>query len=991
MKLPRSSQSGVALVITLFFLVIVTVVVVAFLDTARMDRTVASSHLERMRATTFAQSGVESVVATLQRETGDPPYKTNDANYVPRNWISQPGAIVATDSAVPNSTKLAKIVPLSSGQPTGPYLDGTNIDFDLRPTDLNIETLVDQSPATHLLTEQTDPATGKLVAMKVRWVYVRQDGTLELDASGVPIEPPVVAGNTPNPMFTNTANPIVGRYAYWADDESAKVNYNLAWTRNNTNTFPAGHPTKVNLEALPGFTSAIAGSLHNLITTDGYLSILRFYNSPFDARQRNDSTTRAALDSNKFNLTHFNNDPDTTYYGRSRMMLTAQLSNAVLRDAKGVPIPDPATPGKYLTRPFLDILKNPTNSTTLYIDPGIAGTTSTAGNVDAAKLNTVVKDLVKNYLQRTDWPMVDGTGHSIQEKYYSAYNDPARTLRLAQLALNIIDYTRSAESKLFVAQPIRAKWLPANSSFDASTFTPDFINQSIQGTDDTFKGLTRQLHITELGMWVSDTAETAATVAVQNISTANIGRYHTYVFVEVYLPTNYGNDTLDLMKTDGKKWTLYVGEMSTNLYYLADGTGPASTEYTVTVPRGAKASPTFIWEAKDEAAPDVALPSSKTKMAAGEYRTFAMEVWRTKSKTDAPNATLRSAITVTGGPRIDVAPLSTPLSYSVSASAAFETQIPSFETADPRVNGLTKDWIKVPKGSFGAVNSTWLASLTPISVTPPQDLDTSGQISTASMRMPYPYGNSNNLTGRVRSSGELGLIHTGIEGSNSAPKPGVSWRSLRLQPSPATQLTSVVPDWAFMDLFTVPADVPIAAAGLFAPHSSSTGGRVNINAKPGAFDFNRIDPLTAVFYGARKNSTDPNAVLTLPEAQTIAQNVYNHTLAASGKNYPAILTNEPKVYESPGEIVEISGVADQGESGEELVREIANLVTARGNVFSIYTVGQALKQTPAGKLLITAEQRQQAMVERYLVGKGTADPKDDEIHVRTIYSRNLIQ
>jgi hypothetical protein len=55
----------------------------------------------------------------------------------------------------------------------------------------------------------------------------------------------------------------------------------------------------------------------------------------------------------------------------------------------------------------------------------------------------------------------------------------------------------------------------------------------------------------------------------------------------------------------------------------------------------------------------------------------------------------------------------------------------------------------------------------------------------------------------------------------------------------------------------------------------------------------------------------------------------------------------------------------------------------------VYTVGQALKQTPVGKLVVTGEQRQHAVLERYLVGKGTSTPLDDSVALRTIYLRNL--
>jgi len=52
-------------------------------------------------------------------------------------------------------------------------------------------------------------------------------------------------------------------------------------------------------------------------------------------------------------------------------------------------------------------------------------------------------------------------------------------------------------------------------------------------------------------------------------------------------------------------------------------------------------------------------------------------------------------------------------------------------------------------------------------------------------------------------------------------------------------------------------------------------------------------------------------------------------------------------------------------------------------------VGQALKQTPNGKLVITGEQRQEAMIERYQINKGTSLLDDDSIGLRTVYFRNL--
>ena len=142
----------------------------------------------------------------------------------------------------------------------------------------------------------------------------------------------------------------------------------------------------------------------------------------------------------------------------------------------------------------------------------------------------------------------------------------------------------------------------------------------------------------------------------------------------------------------------------------------------------------------------------------------------------------------------------------------------------------------------------------------------------------------------------------------------------------------------------------------------------------------RVDPLAAVLYKSRKNSLDASETVTEGEARALARNIYERTLAKNGKPYGS---QSFPCYESPGEVAEIKGVADGGEESEELIREIANLITARGNTFAVYSIGQALQQTPAGRIIVTAEQRQHVLLERY-----TDD--DGEIRLGTVYFRNLI-
>lgn len=979
------SRRGAALIITLAFIVIISALVIGLTETLRTERSAVRSHLERQRATALAQQGADLVLARLNQYTVEPPRVTGETDEEldkrARHWISQPGRLLTADPdpKVNDPKRIALEVPLTSGLPSEPLLDRKPDLADYFPANLNQALLLD--PNTHLITEELagdnadETGTKKTVEMPVRWVYVRRDGQM--------VRKPGTDIWDDMPLLTDRDNPIVGRFAFWADDETTKVNYNLAWTRDlNLNKQGPGHPTRLDLRALPGFDDATANELHQMITPDGYVTIKRLFNSPFDARFAASDKLQAALNLNRFNLTHFNHEPDTTYYNRSRMVLTTQISNAVLRDTQGNVLKDGA--GRPLTRPFLDILKRSSANDLSYLDPGFTiNPGSGTPRIDGAKLSKVIDELVDHYLKKSDWPIVEGTGHSLQEKYYSNYTGAAREQRLAQIALNIIDYVRSAESEQLIVEPIRGL-------YKSEKFVGDFDDGTLRGKEDTFKGLTRGPMITEMGMWVSEKPETQGN---------NKGRYRSLAFVEVHLPSNYGLESIDLLSTNGKKWHLYFKEHGNAQYKKQSGAAGVENPVEFRQSVGdASNSPVFIWDALGD--------KSKSVMKAGEYRTLAIETWRDKSIKDDPVVTFRAAFTLAGGARIDVAPLGDPptsenpnstprpLLYTLQTEITDPLSVASYETDDPRVNGLAVDWKLTPANTFSRVNSRYSVGKDPSNISPQQDVDEDGKVSNASMRMPFPRGTTQNPTGRVRSSGELGLVHTGIEGSSVAPKGGVSWRTLRLQPS--SQATTVVPDWAFMDLFTPPVDVPVNAGRVFAPHSTTAGGRVNMNAKPepftrGEYELLRETPLVAVLQNCRKDSRNPNDVISAAEAKTIARNIYLRKLAPgkgalpAGKQYGA--KDQFECYETPGEVAEIEGVGDRGEAGEELMREIANLITARGNTFAVYSIGQSLVQTKNGRLVVTGEQRQHVLVERYTERDSNGHEK---VRLGTVYFKNLI-
>lgn len=907
-------QRGSAVVIVLAFLLLITVLAVGLMETIRTEHVSADSHLEGLQAEFYAQAAVDRVVGALQMQTA-PQQSGTDMVY---NWISQPGQLVVSSSSA--NGQLSGTVELSSGAADTALL--TDARTYLRPPNLNVSTFRDST--SYLITEHTD-TSGNVAQMPVAWLYVRKDGTLDTASA---------------PVLTNTANPIVGRYAYWTDDESSKINLNLAWGRTG-NTSPLGDPSLIDLTALKpvgfgagasAFTQPWADTLHQYITPP------RFYNSPEDVRviSGTNQTFAKALETYKFETTHYNSDPDTTFFNEKRIVLTTQLAHVPVT-ASG-------------TAPFLDILATPNS------DPGAMS------SIDATKLNTVLNMLIApgtGYLTRTDWPMAPGS--SFQQKYYSGIPN-----RLTQLALNIIDYVRSKESTLPVIDPLRVELNNAglsNQSFSIATATDA----------NGYFGTARVPCITEIGLYVPP--------ACASVSDSN---YYPIVKVEVYSPANYNIPSVDLSKYTLNTIICKPGspDYSTQEECLLTSSEVSTTNLTP----GNYAVITHVFGSR------TSINSTTTAGSAFGDRTALIGTGTLK---------IRVAITPPGRSRADIAPLNTSTAELIPlvidtpkpSTSANWGKITSVEVDDPRVNKCANDWKVHSSGNtFGAAPGNPPSTLgLSGTFSPQQDTDASGHISKASFYMPPPKGSTgtlndtaavDNTQGVVTSVGELGFIHTGVQSAvNDTVTSGVPWRTLRLQPNSGAN--GVVPDWALMDLFTVPVvSSTDSREALSHPNNTSYGGRVNINSHLRPFDaapynMQRILPLAAVFQGCAYDSGVSDA-LTSASAQAIATAIVTGSVAASGTLY-----NFPNGYYSPGEIAEIAGVADKGESSEELVRQVSNLITARGNIFTIYSVGEAVKQTPDGRLVTVGQRRLQSMIERYV------DPATGDVRFRTIYYRNL--
>lgn len=272
--------SGVALILVLCVLVLLSALIVGFFSTIRNERVLSKNYEITSETRQLADSAVNIVMAQIQDATTQSGL----------TWTSQPGMVrtFGTDSKQVRAYKL-----YSSGQMT---VDGAfnaqasrkleiPDDWQTRKgefIDLNAPVMkrypiIDPSAANLVEPHGFQPDDRDGVAMPVRWIYVLSDGTL----AGATY----LASGSVSVNGAKRDNPITGRIAFWTDDETCKVDINTAsegvfWDTPRTQTaedqllssnqpvqyefqrFP-GHPATVCLSSIfPGLVDS-SSTLHN--------------------------------------------------------------------------------------------------------------------------------------------------------------------------------------------------------------------------------------------------------------------------------------------------------------------------------------------------------------------------------------------------------------------------------------------------------------------------------------------------------------------------------------------------------------------------------------------------------------------------------------------------------------------------------------------------------------------------------------------------------
>lgn len=697
-------------------------------------------------------------------------------------------------------------------------------------------------------------------AMYLNWVWMRKDGTR-------------IVQQTPPPYDVN--NPLVARYAFWVDDEATKVNLNTARRRMDN-----GHvPAQIDISAVNEQITESDADLIFGATKQRPLQSVR------EVTRMVDDPVAEAVSQSRLAFTHFNRSSNLNPWGEPKIILTTQAAN-LPESIRNLP---EAEREKY----FIDVLTNSNGS----VDPGFNSSLS------FPKLTRFLNRLNES-LTRRDWPLKDGLSYHDKFKSYA----PESEKRITQLALDIVQYVRAAESSSQLTALIRGYWSGAN-----------FVAASTQ--ESQFVSMGRAPLITEVTIWVSGTAVNAD------------GSYNAQLRFELYSPPNYNLGELDLSQL--------------RLTFQATGKSIFSNQsfegYTMTpsvLPEGGYAvitTPVFplrqIPNADNPDASPYILDSTEISnrlwlRLVVQYRNAA-NAFDIIEQAPAGN---RDAVTLFSG-----------IEFRTSRPAANVPALGetgSSEVDDPRLNKTTSAWVRRSSAnSFGESNSIW--KLSPAAEDGlPQDKDGTGY-SDYSLMFPPLKGLPGNLLGRVSSIGELGRVVSGIETSGVYFRKAVPWRTLRLQPTSTSDTT--LPDWMLLELFAVPVVPDPGKEEIYFTGKNLIAGRLNINTAMKPFEgLSKGETLGALF-----GDRDHPAI----------QNLLTFSRASGGRIFGG-----DDFLALPGEVAEIRGVSDTGEGSEEVFRKIITQMTTSSRTFTIYAVGESIVQSPSGNITISGSRTVEVMV-----------------------------
>ncbi len=229
----RLARSGFALTLTLILVTLTAIVVVAFLTTTSTERATAAAYGRLERAREMAEAGADAAIARLITEMKYRPYHAIGYRSVnvgsfgtqmvpvitgPRTTTP---ATTATYNTAPTDDDDVYLVSVTSSGPGGVLGSSAPTGLTtINSVDLNANNVAFEpkgwigSPTT-----ATTP-----VPFRVPWIDVLADPTKTLQ---------------PDPGQPNY-NPVIGRYGYWIEDETSKLDASLVGNQDGGGAFKRG-------------------------------------------------------------------------------------------------------------------------------------------------------------------------------------------------------------------------------------------------------------------------------------------------------------------------------------------------------------------------------------------------------------------------------------------------------------------------------------------------------------------------------------------------------------------------------------------------------------------------------------------------------------------------------------------------------------------------------------------------------------------------------
>lgn len=246
---PSSEQQrGIALITVLTILSLAAIMILAFLTLTETELTASTAYARGIEAEHLAGTGVNLVMHQLRAATEG---QTKGGELAV--WASQPGMVrtwrqdgdfykafkLYSDDAMVEQDQdalgedAAELENWDDENRGGIYVD---LNEPVIRGDLLFYPIVDPRAKTDVrgqrilgfdydVSQVGEGPSGKSLPMPVKWLYQLEDGTLGTLSDDFRFTPLNPEGGSGKP---SSRNPIVGRIAFWADDETSKININTA-------------------------------------------------------------------------------------------------------------------------------------------------------------------------------------------------------------------------------------------------------------------------------------------------------------------------------------------------------------------------------------------------------------------------------------------------------------------------------------------------------------------------------------------------------------------------------------------------------------------------------------------------------------------------------------------------------------------------------------------------------------------------------------------